>query len=119
MSQSHARTAIRAAALSPITLFVSLVLVATLFGGVPSDTTDDAADSAPATVQVELASSFSTSPVLAQVTARVYNRFEHVYRCSRFNRNCRFQYTYQTNPPVNPRFPSSYFRVNRYCWCWV
>ncbi len=60
------------------------------------------------------------SPAAAiTVSATVPNNYINVYKCSNFTGNCRYQYTYQANPPYNPNVPSrSYNRYDR-CWCWV
>ncbi len=53
------------------------------------------------------------------VTATVPNNFVQVYKCSRFNARCVYQYTYQTNGSYNPNAPSRYTNRYDYCWCWV
>jgi hypothetical protein len=53
------------------------------------------------------------------VSGTVPNNFVNVYKCSNFIRNCRYQYTYQANPPYNPSVPNrTYYRYD-WCWCWV
>lgn len=58
------------------------------------------------------------SPASA-VTATVPNNKVNVYKCSRYNGRCAYQYTYQTNPPYNPRVGTRYSNRYDYCWCWV
>jgi hypothetical protein len=53
------------------------------------------------------------------VSGTVPNYFVSVYKCSYITRNCRYQYTYQSNPPYNPSVPNRYSNRNDWCWCWV
>lgn len=53
------------------------------------------------------------------VRGTVPNYFVNVYKCSYITRNCRYQYTYQSNPPYNSSVPNRYSNRNDWCWCWV
>lgn len=53
------------------------------------------------------------------VSGTVPNYFVSVYKCSYITRTCRYQYTYQSNPPYNPSVPNRYSNRNDWCWCWV